>query len=132
MNSSFFVSSINATGKHGENSAVYHNKFKFEKQKSKIYKMNIISFKESIAEKEPPQHISVYLKALWYDAKSDWDKAHKLIQDVDDKNASWIHAYLHRKEGDTSNADYWYSRAGKRRPSFSLGNEWEEIVSAFL
>jgi hypothetical protein len=94
--------------------------------------MNIVSFKESISAKEPPQNISVYLKALWYDAKSDWDKAHKLIQDVDDKNASWIHAYLHRKEGDISNADYWYSRAGKRRPSFSLENEWEEIASAFL
>jgi hypothetical protein len=56
----------------------------------------------------------VYLNALWYDARGEWDKAHELIQDVQDKNASWIHAYLHRKEGDDPNAGYWYSRAGKK------------------
>ena len=94
--------------------------------------MNILSFTESLAAKEPPQNISVYLKALWYDANSNWDKAHKIIQDIDDKNASWIHAYLHRKEGDISNADYWYSRAGKRRPSVSPEMEWKEIVSALI
>ena len=94
--------------------------------------MNLSAFKESLAGKEPPQSTSVYLKALWQDAKGDWDKAHTLIQDVEDKNAAWIHAYLHRKEGDTGNADYWYRRAGKNRPSVSLDKEWEEIVTAFL
>ena len=74
-------------------------------------------------------HLS-YLNALWYDAKGEWDKAHEMVQDIDDNNASWIHAYLHRKEGDTANADYWYSRAGKKRPSLSLEKEWEEIVDA--
>lgn len=93
--------------------------------------MNFSSFKKSLVNNEP-QNVSVYLKALWYDAKDDWDKAHKLIQDVDDKKASWIHAYLHRKEGDTGNADYWYSRAGKKRPSVSLEEEWETIVAALI
>jgi hypothetical protein len=94
--------------------------------------MNLSVFKESLAEHKPPTNASVYLNALWYDAKGDWDKAHKLIQDVDDKAASWIHAYLHRKEGDTGNADYWYSRAGKKRPPLSLEEEWEEIVAALI
>jgi hypothetical protein len=94
--------------------------------------MNVSSFKESLSGKEPPQNSSVYLNALWYDAKGEWDKAHKLIQDIKDVNASWIHAYLHRKEGDTGNADYWYSRAGKKRSPVSLEKEWEEIVAALI
>ena len=79
-----------------------------------------------------PAHISVYLESLWYDGKGDWDKSHTVIQDVEDKNGAWIHAYLHRKEGDTSNADYWYSRAGKKRPAVSLNEEWENLVKEFL
>jgi hypothetical protein len=94
--------------------------------------MNLSTFKESLSANEPPRNISVYLKSLWYDAKGDWDKAHQLIQDVDDKNASWIHAYLHRKEGDVANSGYWYSRAGKNRSSLSLEKEWEEIVTALV
>lgn len=90
------------------------------------------TFTESLSANEPPQNISIYLKSLWYDAKGNWDKAHQLIQDVDDKNASWIHAYLHRKEGDVSNAGYWYSRAGKTRSSLSLEKEWKEIVTALI
>ncbi|HUS01532.1 MAG TPA: hypothetical protein VMY77_07390 [Chitinophagaceae bacterium] len=94
--------------------------------------MNLSSFKESLANKEPPQNASVYIKALWYDAKKDWKKAHIIIQDVEDKNASWIHAYLHRKEGDIGNADYWYRRAGKTRPLVSLDKEWEELVTTLI
>jgi hypothetical protein len=89
-------------------------------------------FKKSLDNNEPPGGASIYLKALWYDAKQQWEKAHKLIQDIDDRNAAWIHAYLHRKEGDISNADYWYRRAGKTRPAGSLGKEWEEIVTALI
>ncbi len=94
--------------------------------------MNILSFKQSLSESQPPQHISVYLKALWYDAKGDWNRSHQLIQDVEDVNAAWIHAYLHRKEGDVFNADYWYKRAGKKRAVSSLEEEWEEITTALL
>jgi hypothetical protein len=94
--------------------------------------MNLSAFKESVTGGHPPSKASVYLQALWYDAKDNWEKAHQLIQDLPDKNASWIHAYLHRKEGDIWNADYWYSKAGKKRPSFSLEEEWEQITKAFL
>ena len=94
--------------------------------------MDLLSLKESLPGKEPPQNTSVYLKALWYDAKGKWDKAHKLIQDVEDGDAAWIHAYLHRKEGDIGNADYWYRHAGKKRPPVSLEKEWEEMVTSFL
>lgn len=94
--------------------------------------MDLKDFKESISQNEPPKDLSVYLKPLWFDAKGDWEKAHALIQDVTDKNAAWIHAYLHRKEGDIFNADYWYSRAGKKRSDISLEKEWEEIAEELL
>jgi hypothetical protein len=94
--------------------------------------MNFESFQNSLTAANPPGGSSVYLQALWYDAKGDWEKSHTIIQDVPDKNASWIHAYLHRKEGDDGNAGYWYSKAGKRMPGGSLEKEWEEIVKALL
>ena len=94
--------------------------------------MNLADFKTTLATDNPPKGISVYLEALWYDAKDDWQKAHELIQDLPDKNASWIHAYLHRKEGDNWNADYWYQKAGRKRPAASLEKEWDEIAIALL
>jgi hypothetical protein len=94
--------------------------------------MNLTSFKESLTANNPPHNISVYLKALWQARKGNWDKAHNIVQDLEDKNAAWIHAYLHRKEGDVGNADYWYRRAGKKRPDVSLEKEWEEIATALL
>ena len=94
--------------------------------------MNFASFRASLDSNAPPPGSNVYLSALWYDAKLDWDKAHELIQDVHDAKAAWVHAYLHRKEGDTSNAGYWYSKAGKIMPGYSLEKEWEEIVTALI
>ena len=94
--------------------------------------MNLADFKDSLSQNEPPKNLSVYLKTLWPDAKGDWEKAHALIQDMNDKKAAWIHAYLHRKEGDILNADYWYNRAGKKRPDISLEKEWEEIAGGLL
>ena len=94
--------------------------------------MDLKQLKESLSQNEPPQNLSVYLKALWLDAKGDWEKSHVLIQDVTDKKAAWIHAYLHRKEGDIFNADYWYQGAGKKRPDISLEKEWEEIADELL
>ncbi len=94
--------------------------------------MDFSSFEESLSLKEPLANLSVYLKALWYDANDDWEKAHVTIQNVHDKNAAWIHAYLHRKEGDISNADYWYARAGKKRTDSTVVKEWDEIVSSLL
>lgn len=94
--------------------------------------MQYDQFYASITQPAPPPGASVYLKALWYDAKGDWDASHNTIQDVPDKTASWIHAYLHRKEGDVFNANYWYNKADKRMPGYSLEQEWEEIVKALL
>ncbi len=94
--------------------------------------MNLTDFKNILAANNPPKEISVYIEALWYDAKGNWQKAHELIQDLPDKKASWIHAYLHRKEGDSWNADYWYNKAGRKRPGVSLEQEWDQKVSAML
>ncbi|MEJ7586192.1 MAG: hypothetical protein WKI04_01395 [Ferruginibacter sp.] len=92
--------------------------------------MDVSVFKESLGANEPPQNLSVCLKALWFDARGEWDKAHDLIQGATDTNSSWIHAYLHRKEGDETNAAYWYNRAGKKVCHEPLENELDEIVAA--
>lgn len=94
--------------------------------------MDLTALKESLSADSPPSGTSVYVKALWQDAKNNWNEAHELIQDVHDKNGAWVHAYLHRKEGDIWNADYWYTRAGRNRPSVSLQQEWEQIVNALI
>jgi hypothetical protein len=79
-----------------------------------------------------PKGFSVELTALWYDGNGDWNQSHDVIQDINSKNAAWIHAYLHRKEGDLGNAQYWYSRAGKSMPSITLDDEWRALVEHFL
>lgn len=94
--------------------------------------MEFQNFISSLNEAKPPVIVSAYLQSLWYDARGDWNKAHDLIQDIDDRKAAHIHAYLHRKEGDASNARYWYSLAGKPYPSFTLQDEWEALVKALL
>ncbi len=72
------------------------------------------------------------LKSLWYDAKGDWKTAHDLVDQLPGLEAAWVHAYLHRKEGDIWNADYWYAKAKKTRPNISLEAEWESLVTYFL
>jgi hypothetical protein len=69
---------------------------------------------------------------MWYDARGDWPRAHQTVQARSCAQAAHVHAYLHRKEGDLANADYWYKRAGKRRPTTSLGEESAAIVDALL
>lgn len=69
------------------------------------------------------------LKALNLDKNNKWDAAHSIVQDIRHPLAYWIHAYLHRKEPDLSNAAYWYSRAGKNMPDYSLDKEWNEIFN---
>jgi hypothetical protein len=81
--------------------------------------------------KQPPA-LSPLLVALWHDAKDDWQKAHELAQDIETSDGACVHAYLHRKEGDTSNASYWYRQAGKKFPQQTLQQEWEEIVTELL
>ena len=89
-------------------------------------------FHESLSHPEPPAHFSVLLNSLWYDKKGDWKKAHDLVDSLPGAEAAWVHAYLHRKEGDLWNADYWYRRAGETRPSVTLDQEWEELVKRYL
>jgi hypothetical protein len=94
--------------------------------------MDLESFKASLTAAAAPPGSSPLLRALWLDGKGDWAGAHAIAQDVDDGDGALVHAYLHRKEGDTSNAGYWYRRA--RQPFFegTLGAEWEALVLRFL
>jgi hypothetical protein len=94
--------------------------------------MTYDEFSTSLTSATPPEKLSPYLQALWYDGKNNWDKAHEIAQDINDKDGAWLHAYLHRKEGDTGNAGYWYRRAGKSMPAYSLEQEWKEMVKSFL
>jgi hypothetical protein len=92
---------------------------------------NLQSFKESLVLDTPDPQLSTILKSLWYDAKGDWDQAHALIDQLGDRDSAWVHAYLHRKEGDIWNADYWYARAKKIRPNDSMEAEWSNLVNFF-
>lgn len=92
----------------------------------------LTEFKASLNAAQPPGGFSVQLKSLWYDGKGDWHQAHAQVDQLTDRQSAWVHAYLHRKEGDTLNADYWYSRAGQTRPGVPLEKEWEQLVMAFL
>jgi hypothetical protein len=93
--------------------------------------MKYDEFLGTLSSDQPPENMPDVLKALWYDGKNDWAASHNIAQDIDNKNGSWIHAYLHRKEGDISNARYWYSRANKSEPKMSLKEEWESLVKYF-
>jgi hypothetical protein len=97
-----------------------------------MIEMNYQEFKSSLKDNVAPPSINPYLKALWLDGKGRWDEAHQIVQDIQDANGAWVHAYLHRKEGDQSNAGYWYGMAGKKMPDGSLEREWEEMVMEFL
>jgi hypothetical protein len=94
--------------------------------------MNLSTFRGSLARAEPPADLSLALRALWLDAKGDWAGAHEAAQADEGGAGDWVHAYLHRKEGDAGNAAYWYRRAGKPVFRASLGEEWEEIAVALL
>lgn len=94
--------------------------------------MDVQFFKQSLSLPKPPPGLTVYLEALWEDGRGNWDRSHQMIQDIEDSTAAWIHAYLHRKEGDIWNADYWYRRANRKRPSISLEQEWEEMAAELL
>ena len=94
--------------------------------------MNINDFIKSLSHDKAPADISSYLQSLWFDGKGNWEAAHTVVQDIEDKTAAWIHAYLHRKEGDNGNARYWYNRAGKEMPQVSLEEEWKKMVSSLL
>ncbi|MBI2294470.1 MAG: hypothetical protein HYU76_00145 [Betaproteobacteria bacterium] len=94
--------------------------------------MNLQRFRQSLKSERPPRGLGAPLRALWHEARGDWDGAHGIVQREGGKAAARVHAYLHRKEGDSENADYWYARAGEERPSGTLDKEWESLVQSFL
>ncbi len=92
--------------------------------------MDLQAFRQTLARPAPPEDLSLALQALWWDAKGDWDKAHECAQERDDKDGAHVHAYLHRKEGDQSNAGYWYRRAGAPPFTGSVSEEWDALVAS--
>jgi hypothetical protein len=94
--------------------------------------MTFEEFRASLSATSPPANLPAPLVALWHDARGDWETAHRVAQDVEDDGGAWVHAYLHRKEGDLGNAAYWYRRANKPRTAVALDQEWEEIARTLL
>lgn len=86
----------------------------------------------SLRDDAPPPGLSRPLQALWHEAKGDWSAAHELAQSGDDAESAWVHAYLHRVEGDLANAGYWYRRAGRPLSDQPLREEWAAIAAALL
>jgi len=89
-------------------------------------------FRATLANDNPNREWQVCLQSLWWDAKGDWHKAHELVDGSNAEDADWIHAYLHRKEGDKWNAGYWYRRAAKKFPEQDLEQEFKQLVEAQL
>ena len=94
--------------------------------------MSIGEFRASLAGTAPAATLAPPLAALWWAAKGDWDAAHRIVQDESTREAAWVHAYLHRVEGDLGNAGYWYRQAAQPVAKDSLEVEWERIASALL
>ena len=94
--------------------------------------MTIDAFEASLTAEEPPPGCGAPLAALWWARREDWDAAHRLVQDEAGADAAWVHAWLHRVEGDAGNAEYWYRRAGRPAVRGSPGAEWRAIAEAQL
>jgi hypothetical protein len=94
--------------------------------------MTYEEFTASLEDTAPSSALSPLLQALWFAGNDDWEAAHAVAQDVPTADGAWVHAYLHRVEGDLGNASYWYHQAGKPVPKFGLQEEWERIVQALL
>ena len=94
--------------------------------------MTLQEFRESLLRTAPPDGLHLALMGLWWDAKGDWRKAHESAQQDEGPAGSWVHAYLHRKEGDIGNARYWYGQAQEPEATDSLAAEWERIVELLL
>lgn len=90
------------------------------------------AFRETLGKANPPDQWSDALQSLWYDAKGNWEASHNIAQDIPNATGHWIHAYLHRKEGDEWNAGYWYRQAGRPFPTTGLEEEHRIIVQWLL
>jgi hypothetical protein len=94
--------------------------------------MTLHAFTRSVSENKPPAPLTPSLQALWWAAKDDWERAHQIVMAHDDRDCAWVHAYLHRREGDLPNARWWYNEAKRPVATGSLDNEWSAIVRALL
>jgi hypothetical protein len=94
--------------------------------------MNLQEFEASLVHDGPPDGLSVPLTALWLDAKGDWTRSHALVDELETSDGMAVHAYLHRKGGETSNAEYWYARAGRTYHRPTLQAEWQALVEGLL
>ena len=94
--------------------------------------MKPAEFRRSLSDGAPPAAASAALKALWHLGRNEWDIAHRIVQDDPGRDAAWVHALVHRIEGDDWNAGYWYGQAGRARSSGSIEAEWAEIAEALL
>ncbi len=94
--------------------------------------MDLRDFRKSLAADAPPAGLSPALEALWYAGRDDWDKAHRIVQDDPGEDAAWVHAHLHRLEGDMANADYWYRQARRTCPQGGTTEELWDIAAALL
>ena len=95
--------------------------------------MNLEEFRATLHGGTPPDGLPPLLTALWWDAAGNFDRAHEIAQDESGgRDAAWIHAYLHRKEGDAGNAGYWYSQARQPHPRTGFDEEWSQIATALL
>jgi hypothetical protein len=94
--------------------------------------MDSRDFRESLAAGRPPRGLPGPLRALWHAARGNWNRAHDIVAAQDGRAAARVHAYLHRRQGDIVNADYWYYRAGAKRPRGALDKEWRTLVQQFL
>lgn len=94
--------------------------------------MNFDEFKSSLHDKSPPRNLERELEAMWWDARGEWKKAHQTVHLMSNTSAAWVHAYLHRKEGDLTNAAFWYASAARKMPDIPLEEEWNDIVKKLL
>jgi hypothetical protein len=118
-----------------ERRAAVRNGFEMRNRLHTLEQMSFAELQQSVArDAAPPPGASLAVQALWHDARGDWTKAHECAQEDHGKDGSWVHAYLHRKEGDLGNAGYWYSRAARKMPaaSVTLEEEWASLARELL
>ena len=94
--------------------------------------MTFDEFQQSLQQNAPPEDLEGCLLSLWWAGKDNWEKAHGIAQDIPGSDGAWVHAYLHRVEGDLGNAGYWYARAGKKPHAGSTDAEWQDLIKVFL
>ena len=94
--------------------------------------MNTVAFQATTQDDTPPAGLSAPLEALWWDKKGEWSRAHELVDELESTEGMAVHAYLHRKEGEQRNADYWYRLAGRTYFRVQLSEEWNALVQGLL